>query len=115
MDYRRSAGTHNLPRTLARGPKGYRRDGPVETREVLAGDFTIYSPEGTEIGGMTGYAVKRATRASLLSAAEGIQDLLYEIIWRGAPLEEGMKAADFLPSPTSVVANSASIHPLSRR
>ena len=50
-------------------------DGAVETREVLAGDFTIYNPEGVEIGGMTGYAVKRATRASLLSAAEGIQDL----------------------------------------
>ena len=81
-------------------------DGPVDTREVLAGDFTIYNPEGVEIGGMTGYAVKRATRASLLSATEGIQDLLYEIVWRGVPLEEGMKPADFLPSPASVLANS---------
>ncbi len=81
-------------------------DSGVEAREVLAGDFTIYTPEGVEIGGVTGYAVKRATRASLLSATEGIQDMLYEIIWRDAPLEEGMKPADFLPDPTSVASGS---------
>ncbi len=82
-------------------------DGSVEVREVLVGDFTIYTPEGVELGGLTGYAVKRATRASLLSATEGIQDLLYEITWRDSPLAEGMAPADFLVSPETIAANSS--------
>ncbi len=81
--------------------------GPLDSRETIVGDLAFYSPDGAEIGGMTGYAVKRATRASLLSAAEGIQDLFYEIVWRDRPLAEGMMPADFLPSPTEVVAGSA--------
>ena len=81
-------------------------DGSADAREVVSGDMTLYAPDGAEIGGLTGYAVKRATRASLLSAAEGIQDLLYEIKWRDRPLEEGMASADFLPSPVSVAAGS---------
>ena len=82
-------------------------DGSVEVREVLVGDFTIYTTEGTELGGLTGYAVKRATRASLLSATEGIQDLLYEIVWRDSPLAEGIAPADFLVSPETIAANSS--------
>ena len=81
-------------------------DDSADAREVLVGDLTLYSPDGAEVGGLTGYAVKRATRASLLSAAEGIEDLLYEITWRDCPLEEGLQSADFLASPASVAAGS---------
>ncbi len=76
----------------------------AETRETLVGDLSILTPDGVEIGGITGYAVKRATRAALLSATEGIQDLLYEIVWRDSPLEGGLKPADFLSGPASVAA-----------
>ena len=82
-------------------------DGPSETREVLVGDLTIYSEDGVEVGGITGYAVKRATRAALLSATEGIQDLLYEIVWRNSRLEEGIQPADFLTGPASIAESAA--------
>ncbi|MDE3268058.1 MAG: beta-ketoacyl synthase N-terminal-like domain-containing protein [Chloroflexota bacterium] len=80
---------------------------PSETREVLVGDLTIYGADGAEVGGITGYAVKRATRAALLSSSEGIQDLLYEIVWRDSLLEEGMQSADFLTGPASIAADAA--------
>ena len=46
--------------------------------------------------------VKRATRAALLSAVEGIQELLYEVVWRESALPPGMLSADFLPGPGEV-------------
>ncbi len=82
-------------------------DGSTETREVLVGDLTIYGADGAEVGGITGYAVKRATRAALLSSSEGIQDLMYEIVWRDSLLEDGMQSADFLTGPASIAADAA--------
>ena len=84
------------------------REGSVasEAREVLAGDLTIISPDGAEVGGITGYAVKRATRAALLSSSEGIQNLLYEIVWRDSLLEEGLQSADFLTGPASIATGA---------
>ena len=50
--------------------------------------------------------MKRATRAALLSAFEGVNDLLYEIDWRERPLESGLMSADFFPTPATVAASS---------
>ncbi len=79
-----------------------RDEGRNETSEVLSGDLLFYTPDGVELGGLSGYIVKRATRAALLSDTEGLHDLLYEIVWRDRALADGMLPADFLASPTSV-------------
>ncbi len=76
--------------------------------EVLTGDLRFYDSRGALIGGLDGYAVKRATRAAMLSAAGGLDDLLYEIVWKDLALPEAMVPADFFPSPQSVAANSES-------
>ena len=74
--------------------------------EVLSGEMRIYDVNGALIGGFSGYTVKRATRAALLSAFEGVNDLLYEIDWRERPLESGLKSADFFPTPAAVAESS---------
>ena len=78
-------------------------DGPLE---VISGDLRIYTPDGLEIGGLSGYTVKRATRAALLSATEGVKDLLYEVVWRDRDLAPATPPADFLPSPAAVAVQS---------
>ncbi len=75
-----------------------------ETPEVLAADLHIYDASGTWLGEFTGYTVKRATRAALLSAIEEIEELLYEIVWRDRALAPGMPSADFLTSPATIAA-----------
>ena len=77
--------------------------GPLE---VISADLRIYTPDGVEIGGLSGYTVKRATRAALLSATEGTKDLLYEVVWRERDLAEAMPPADFLPDPAAVAAEA---------
>ena len=66
----------------------------------------IYDLNGILIGGFSGYTVKRATRAALLSVFEGVDDLLYEIDWRDRPLESGLMSADFFPTPATVAEAS---------
>ena len=78
-------------------------DGPVE---VISGDLRLFDAGGTEIGGLSGYTVKRATRAALLSATEGVKDLLYEVVWRDPPPAPAVLPADFLPAPADVAAGS---------
>ena len=73
-------------------------------RETLSGDLRLYTPDGIEIGGLEGYAAKRATRAALLAGTESVEDLLYEVTWEDRPLAPGMVPADFLPSPSAVAA-----------
>ena len=80
--------------------------GSGEAPEVLKGELRIYDPEGILIGGLSGYTVKRATRAALLSAIEGVKDLLYEVVWRECALAPGILPADFLPSAATVAACS---------
>ena len=77
-----------------------------EPPEVLSGELRIYDADGILLGGLSGYTVKRATRAALLSAAEGVQELLYEVMWRDSNLEPGTRPADFLPNPAAVAARS---------
>ena len=55
---------------------------------------------------MSGYTVKRATREALLSAVEGVDDLLYEVTWRDHALDSGLQAADFFPTPAMVAADT---------
>ena len=77
-----------------------------EPPEVLSGTLRIYDPNGALIGGLDGYTVKRATKAALLSAFEGVEDLLYEVVWRDRPLESGLQPADFFPTPAAVATGS---------
>ena len=77
-----------------------------EPPEVLSGELRIYDPDGMLLGEFSGYTVKRATRAALLSAVEGVEDLLYAVTWRDRALESGLKPADFFPSPATVAARS---------
>ena len=80
--------------------------GTGEPAEVLSGELRIYDPKGVLLGRLTGYTVKRATRAALLSAIEGVKDLLYEVVWRERDLPAGITPADFFPSPATVAARS---------
>ena len=72
--------------------------------EVHAADLQLYDQGGALIGELAGFTVKRATRAALLSAVEGIDELLYEVVWRDRALAPGMLPADFLAGPSHVAA-----------
>ena len=74
--------------------------------EVLSGELRIYDTNGVPLGGLSGYTVKRATRAALLSAVEGVDDLLYQVAWRDSVLPPGIEGADFFPSAGEVAAGS---------
>ncbi len=90
-----------------REPRGETDGEPAGPREVIAADLRFYTLDGTGLGGLDSYTVKRATRAALLSASEGLDDLLYEVVWRDRPLLDGVVPADFLPSPAAVAARSS--------
>ncbi len=77
-----------------------------EPSEVLSGEIRIYDRAGVPLGGINGYTVKRATRAALLSATEGVDDLLYEVVWCERALTPGMLSADFMPPPGAVKASA---------
>ena len=85
-----------------------RRDAEDETSdevpEVHAADLRLYAPDGSLIGELAGFTVKRATQAALLSAVEGIDELLYEVVWRDCALAPGMLPADFLVGPSDIAA-----------
>ncbi|MXY14650.1 MAG: SDR family NAD(P)-dependent oxidoreductase [Proteobacteria bacterium] len=74
----------------------------AEAPEVQSGEVLIYDANGMLIGGLGGYTVKRAERSAMLSALEGTDDLLYEVVWRECALASGLEAADFFPEPASV-------------
>ena len=74
--------------------------------EVLTGDVRLYDPSGTLVGELEGYTVKRATRSALLAAVEGLEELLYEVVWRDRTLPSRMMPADFLPSPSTAASRS---------
>ena len=74
--------------------------------EVLTAELRICNRSGVQLGGLSGYAIKRATRAALLSAVDDVKDLLYEVQWRERALPPGMPSADFFPDPASVKAGA---------
>ena len=73
-----------------------------EPPEVLRGDLRIYDPGGTPLGEIDGYTVRRSTRAALLAAGTGLQELMYEVVWRDRPPARAMQPADFLPCPAAL-------------
>ncbi len=81
-------------------------EGAPVVPETLTGDLWLYSPEGDVLGELTGFALKRATRAALLSSTEGLGDLLYEVVWRERPLAGGLQSADSLTGPSTVAAGT---------
>ena len=83
----------------------------AESPEVVSADIALHDVSGAPIGTLSGYTVKRATRSALLAAVEGIDELLYEIVWRDRPLPPGILPAHFLPSPSAAASRS---HPFSR-
>ena len=89
-----------------REPGGDAEGEQAGTREVIAADLRFYTLDGTSLGGLDSYTVKRATRAALFSASEGLDDLLYEVVWRDRRLPDGVVPADFLPSPAAVADRS---------
>ena len=98
--------------TMRESPRDAAADAGYDgTPEVYAADMRLYAGSGELLGELTGFTVKRATRAALLAAVEGVDDLLYEVVWRDCALPPGMPPADFLPSPSAAAARS---HPFSR-
>ncbi|MDE0194201.1 MAG: polyketide synthase dehydratase domain-containing protein, partial [bacterium] len=79
-----------------------------EPPEVLSGELNIYDTDRVLLGVLSGYTVKRATREAMLSAIEGVKDLLYEVVWRDSVLASGLLPADFFPSPATVAAGAQS-------
>ena len=77
-----------------------------EPPETLSGELSIYDMNGNPLGRLSGYSVKRATQAALLAAIEGVNDLLYEVVWRERALPPGIESADFFPDPATVAAGS---------
>ena len=78
----------------------------AEQPEAISADIALYELSGSPIGTLSGYTVKRATRAALLAAVEGVEELLYEVVWRDRPLPPGMLPAHFLPSPSAAASRS---------
>ncbi len=76
--------------------------------EVITGDVNFYSTDGAPIGALKGFTVKRATRAALLSAKDGLKDILYEVVWRERPLNGSIPSAEFLVNPETIVKQSRS-------
>ena len=75
--------------------------------ETKSADLAFYTLDGVEVGGMTGFTSKRATRAALFSDAGDTESLKYEIVWRDSFLDDGMPSADFLPTPSAIDDDSA--------
>ena len=86
--------------------KGESRGANTELPEVIAADIALYDLSGSPIGTLCGYTVKRATRSALLAAVEGVEELLYEVVWRDRALPPGMPAAEFLPTPGAAASRS---------
>ncbi len=74
--------------------------------EVLTAELRICNRSGVQLGGLSGYTIKRATRAALLSVADDVKDLLYEVQWRERALPPGMPSADFFPTPGTIKAGA---------
>ena len=76
---------------------------PAQRPETLTGDLQILTPQGAVLGELVGFTVKRATRAALLGASEGLQEMLYEMAWRDVPLAGGPKPAEGLAWPSAII------------
>ena len=78
----------------ARRSPGSGDDPPPGARNV---DLALYAADGTAVGGVRGFTLRRADRAALL-AAGGVEELLYRVEWREAETG-GLRPAAFLTAP----------------
>ena len=76
-------------------------EGEPDTRRA---ELALYGPEGEALGEVRGFALRRGTRGELLRAADEVEDLLYEVVWRDAGGGGAPVAADFVPVPGQVVS-----------
>ena len=77
--------------------------------EVVTADLTLYDEDGVPLGGVRGFTLKRATRAALLATIEGVDELLYEVVWSERPLARGVRPADFLAAPEAAVRRAGDL------
>ncbi len=87
---------------IRQAAQGDGSEATAQPPETLTGDLWFYTLQGVSLGELSGFAVKRATRASLLSASEGLLDMLYEIVWRDCPLPGGLQSAEALTGPAAI-------------
>ncbi len=87
-------------------PAGPATESGADVPEIRTADLGLYDPDGALVGELVGFAVKRATRAALLSSLEGLDELLYEVAWRDHALVPGLLPADFLTLPQEVAADT---------
>ena len=93
--------------TMRESPRDAQDDGgDGEALEVRAADMRLHGESGELLGELAGFTVKRATRSAMLAAAEGVDELLYEVVWRDRALPPGMLPADFLPSPSAAASRA---------
>ena len=74
-------------------------------------DLDIYALDGTALGGVSGFTLERVSRAALLSATAGMEDLLYRVEWREASTANwaGPRPADFLEGPAAVASGAPDV------
>ena len=93
--------------TMRESPRDAQDDaGDGGALEVRAADMRLHGESGELLGELAGFTVKRATRSAMLAAVEGVDELLYEVVWRDRALPPGMLPADFLPSPTAAASRA---------
>ena len=63
--------------------------GEGSASEVRVGDVELHSVDGVVVGGVRGVELTRTTRAALLSAVSGVEELLYGVAWRERALTWG--------------------------
>ena len=89
----------------ARLPEG----GGESASDVRRAELGLYGEDGTCIGGVRGFVLRRATRAALLSAVTGVEGLLYDVVWRERALSGGLRPAAFLVSPGEVAGGAEAL------
>ena len=89
-------------RVLEAARRGKSEGSADASREIVKADLGFYGPGGEPLGGVDGFTMKRATRATMLSASKALKDLLYEVVWREQPLSRGIRSAPFLEGPETI-------------
>ena len=77
--------------------------------EVVAADLWLYGRDGEALGGVSGLAMKRATRAAFLAAAGRTEDLLYAPVWREAAFTGAPRRAAYLWSPDEAASAAGGV------
>ena len=76
---------------------------------VRVASLGLYSADGSPVGGARGVVLARTTRAALLSSSAGVEELLYDVVWRERALPGGLRPADFLATPGAVAGRATDV------